>query len=318
MSKPVISINPEFNENILKGRIRTGLTAYAACDALGVPWEGKRPEEIIADQIETIPSRDDLPQGSTSDDTALTLLVSKHIIEQNGTIDQYRFLRELSHKAPAIRRMGPSTRAAVDYFIKTGSMIKEGGNTNGAAMRALPLGWAIPVSIPEKRRDQIVKLSRTTHKGPDAIVGASVIAAMASLAVEGCSIQALLEIGHKESGTMAARLKGGYGVYRNISNVLEDKWIRSPAGISIEVPETLAAVFYILKQNRSLKEAVISSVKLGGDTDTTACLVGGLLGCRGIELEDEITWLGLVKLPTEQEINEISNGIARLRMSHYD
>ncbi len=36
-------------------RIRAGLVAFAAGDALGVPWEGRPPHEIDPDQVTAIP-----------------------------------------------------------------------------------------------------------------------------------------------------------------------------------------------------------------------------------------------------------------------
>ena len=36
--------------------------------------------------------------------------------------------------------------------------------------------------------------------------------------------------------------------------------------------------FYYLKKNISYREALIDILQKGGDTDTNACIIGGLLG----------------------------------------
>ena len=65
--------------------IRAGILAYAAGDALGVPWEGKPPEEVDWEALEELPARGDWPRGSTSDDTDQLLLVARYLAEENGS-----------------------------------------------------------------------------------------------------------------------------------------------------------------------------------------------------------------------------------------
>jgi hypothetical protein len=58
-------------------RVRAGVVAYAAGDALGVPWEGRPASAIRWEAIDQIPTRGDWPAGATSDDTAQLLLVAR-------------------------------------------------------------------------------------------------------------------------------------------------------------------------------------------------------------------------------------------------
>jgi ADP-ribosyl-[dinitrogen reductase] hydrolase len=66
------------------------------------------------------------------------------------------------------------------------------GNTVGAAMRALPIGWAMPPAAAEQRRATTIRLSSTTHGAPAAIASACVVAAMASWALERWPIDAVV------------------------------------------------------------------------------------------------------------------------------
>src|SRR3954454_4199779 len=159
----------------IRDRIRAGLVAYAAGDAAGIPWEGCT-SPIDPEAIDEIPHRSGWPSGATSDDTALTLVVSDYLAERGAVVDEHDFLIRLAAAVPRIRGIGPSTHAAVARFTHDGTVHAKSGDTNGAAMRALPFGWAIPHN--DLRRTLVVGLSRTTHGAPQAIGAACVVAAM--------------------------------------------------------------------------------------------------------------------------------------------
>ena len=167
----------------LAGRIDGALTAYAYGDALGVPWENAPASSVdaAADQIEELPAREGWPRCATSDDTALTLLVAHHLADRDGDGDPAAFLAELAGQAPAIRGLGPTTTAAIERFRCGGETVASPGRaTNGAAMRALPIGWVLPHDQAERRRQVTIAMSRATHAHPAALVAACVIAACAS------------------------------------------------------------------------------------------------------------------------------------------
>lgn len=46
----------------------------------------------------------------------------------------------------------PLADRAIEHFRTTGELPTSGGTTNGAPMRALPAGWAIPLDDPDRRR----------------------------------------------------------------------------------------------------------------------------------------------------------------------
>jgi ADP-ribosylglycohydrolase len=56
-------------------------------------------------------------------------------------------------------------------------------------------------------------------------------------------------------------------------------------------------VLYVLREARSLVTAMKSAVAMGGDTDTTAAIVGGILGCQLQDVTADILWLPRVVLP---------------------
>jgi ADP-ribosyl-[dinitrogen reductase] hydrolase len=57
------------------------------------------------------------------------------------------------------------------------------------------------------------------------------------------------------------------------------------------------------------------AVSIGGDTDTAAAIVGGVLGCRSENIEPEIPWLARVVLPESELIEATATGLHDLRRS---
>ncbi|HEX6527873.1 MAG TPA: ADP-ribosylglycohydrolase family protein [Streptosporangiaceae bacterium] len=132
----------------LGGRIGGALTAYACGDALGVPWESRpgASAQPTPGQIEQMPAREGWPRGATSDDTALTLLVARHLADQDGDGDPAAFMADLAKEEPAIKGLGPTTTAAIERFRREGRPIaspkRRATNRGGDASAAHRLGAA--------------------------------------------------------------------------------------------------------------------------------------------------------------------------------
>ena len=167
-----------------------------------MPWESPPDANAHATpgQIEQLPAREGWPRGATSDDTALTLLVAHHLADRDGDGDPAAFLADLAEQEAAIRGLGPTTTAAIERFRRGDEAVGSPGRaTNGAAMRALPIGWVLPHDQAERRRQVTIAMSRATHADPAALVAACVIAACASWALEGASPSMLLEAATDEA-----------------------------------------------------------------------------------------------------------------------
>jgi ADP-ribosyl-[dinitrogen reductase] hydrolase len=295
--------------------IRAGILAYAAGDALGVPWEGKPPEGVRWEALEELPARGDWPRGSTSDDTDQLLLVARYITETKGRVDEREFLTRLAKALPRMRGAGPTTRAAVKRFVQTGELHAREGSSIGAAMRALPFGWATPVAASAQRRKLTVRLSRTTHGAPDAIMSACVVAEMAAWAIEQHPIDAVVAAGLDE----AERMRGSYGLHpgtmQPIRQAASGTWGPYRAGMALDAVATVASVMLVLRESRGLATAMKQAVALGGDTDTAAAIVGGILGSQARDVEDEVPWLSSVILPERETVEATAARLWGLRES---
>jgi ADP-ribosyl-[dinitrogen reductase] hydrolase len=297
--------------------IRAGIIAYAAGDALGVPWEGRTPDQVPWEKLEELPARGDWLQGATSDDTEQLLLVAQHLIQANGQINERDFLARLAKALPTMRGAGPTTQAAVRRFLATGELYATDGSSIGAAMRALPVGWATPVAAGERRRKLAIRLSRTTHGAPEAIACASVVAEMAAWAIEQHPLGEVVAAGVREAEYLGELYALYPGALQTLRQAARGDWSPSTAKLAADAVTTLASVLHVLREATGLAKTMKHTVALGGDTDTAAAIVGGLLGCRSQNIEAEIPWLPRVALPDLELIDAVATGLHDLRRTSH-
>ncbi len=296
------------------GRIAAGLLGYAYGDAVGLPWEGRPPAEIDMAQVPSLPVRPNWSKGATSDDTALTVLVAEHLVASRGP-DGAGFLARLAERAPSLKGLGPSTTGAIEHFRRTGAPQAGNGNTNGALMRSLPIGWALPLDRAQDRRAWTIELSRATHPGPEACCAALVGAACGAWAIEQADSSLLLEVALEEVAA-AQEACGADGRIKDMLSALAAKqWQPDPERLDLDPYETLARVLWCILTEPRLPEALMLAVRIGGDTDTVAALVGGLLGCRQTPdaVRAEVPWSADVDAPDDALMGRLAAGIADLR-----
>jgi ADP-ribosylglycohydrolase len=296
-------------------RIEAGLIAYACGDAFGLPWEGVGPEAVDAGVLTDLPATKNWASGETSDDTALTLLVAKHLATTRDANAQL-FAETLITAAPSIRGMGPSTTAAIEQLRTTGRSFVDGGTTNGAVMRSLPIGWAMPLDDVEARREWTIALSRVTHNDPNAMGAACVGAACAAWALEGASPELLLVIAREEAVGAARACGADARLAEMLDELAAGSWQPNPTGVTLDPCDTFVTAMWCIAQERELAAAMNAAVRAGGDTDTTAAIVGGLLGCtmRRDDVEAALPWHERVAKPEQSLVAFAANGLADLRL----
>jgi ADP-ribosylglycohydrolase len=263
--------------------------------------------------LEELPARGDWPRGSTSDDTDQLLLVARYLIEANGQVDERGFLTRLAKALPGIRGVGPTTSAAVRRFIQTGEAQATEGSSIGAAMRALPFGWATSVAAIEQRRELTVRLSRATHGAPAAIMSACVVATMAAWAIEQHPIDAVVAAGLREADHLAELYALGPAILQPLRQAADGDWGPYKPGTPLDAVTTLASILYVLREAKGLATALKCVVALGGDTDTAAAIVGGILGCQTKDIDSAIPWLSRVVLPKTEMVQAIAAALWELR-----
>ena len=293
-------------------RIAAGLRAFVAGDALGVPWEGVPPEAVDRDRLFELPARHGWPQGATSDDTAQMMLVSRLLADTSGRPAAEQFVRRLHDAAAEIRGMGPTTKASLARFAETGELPQppadpHDGATNGAAMRMVPVGWIIPATDPDRRRALVRELARGTHPSPIAIGAACVVAAMAAGGLE--DPNAILAAAVAEVEWL------GLPEFDDVRRAADGAWTPPPGGTTLDAAPTAAAVTHVIQASTGAADAMTSAVLLGGDTDTVAAIVGGILG--GTSGQDAPHWWSRVAFPEDPEVDGLAARLAALRSKRY-
>ncbi|TMR93043.1 ADP-ribosylglycohydrolase family protein [Nonomuraea basaltis] len=276
-------------------RILNGLTGFCCGDALGVPWEGEPPQAILL--TDTLTAREGWPLGSTSDDTEQLILLAQNLIRSGGS--EAAFLNTLAAALPAMRGAGPTTRRAVARFEATGSLVADGGATNGAMMRVLPIGWTLPATDAERRRELVIRMTKTTHADPKAIATACAVAAMGSWALESYAAEDLITIAQEELDHFSVPHAAG--------------WKPDSSGVSLDVMDTLGAILHVLHLHDEPVGAMRYAVSLGGDTDTVAAIIGGILSCRQDSVD--IPWAPQVAFPAG--LDALAEGLSAMRRAAY-
>jgi ADP-ribosyl-[dinitrogen reductase] hydrolase len=292
-------------------RIEAAIIAFAAADAYGAPWEGVPPQRLREAELARVPRREDWPRGATSDDTAQLILTARVLC--CGERDLQRgFIELLAAGFPQMRGAGPTTTAAVRRWLESGQLGAGEGGTNGAAMRALPIGWGTPAGDSEGRRAKVLSISRATHGAPGALIAAGTVAAMGSWALDRVPTEGICAQAVGEAAALGSAL-GAEVDLAALEAAAQGAWTPPAAGISLDATETVTAVLHVLQGAEGLADAIEAAVRLGGDTDTVAAIVAGVLASQGADPASELPWLGQVQLPDANLIESLASGLAEKR-----
>ena len=129
---------------------------------------------------------------------------------------------------------------------------------NGAAMRAAAVG-AYFAEDPDRRTQAVETVARLTHTDPRAILGAQLVALAAACAARG-------------EEPLFPPLAAEIAPHWPLDFASE----RGPTGYVMQsVPAALGAW---LRHPRDFRSAVTEAIALGGDADTVAAIVGGIVG----------------------------------------
>lgn len=212
-------------------------------------------------------------RSSYTDDSIMTMAVAYWLLKDKE--HSYQGLEdimvEFGHKFPcpmggygggfrcwlfhprALRQYGVSP-----YDSKTGRH-PYGSYGNGSAMRASACGWFFDTL---EETERVAGISAAiTHNHPEGIKGAQATAATIFMARNGASKDEIKEYIEKTYG---------YNVHRTWEDIhREYYWQASCQGT---VPQALIA--FLTSSN--FEDAIRRAVSLGGDSDTLACITGGM------------------------------------------
>jgi ADP-ribosylglycohydrolase len=186
-----------------------------------------------------------------TDDTVLTVAIAKAIMRK---IDYATSLKTFGAKYP---RAGYGASFFRWIFSSDTKPYNSWGN--GSAMRVSPVGFAFASEDEVLKEAQ--KSAQVTHNHPEGIKGAQAVALAIFLARSGKSKNAIKsEITHRF----------GYHLDRKIDDIRPH--YHFDVSCQGSVPESIIAFL----EGENFEDTIRKGVSLGGDSDTIACIAGGI------------------------------------------
>lgn len=310
-------------------RIAGGLYGLLVGDALGVPYEFYEANELpVYEKIEMTPpagfqkTYPRIAAGTWSDDGAQALCLMDSLLK-NGKFSLKAYSDALLAwyeegfwaVGGVVFDVGIQTADALNAYKRgipatdCGLMNPE-GKGNGALMRVLPLAlWHFVQEDTdlEKRSRELVRDAHSQCQITHGHLCNQVCCALYCLAAQG-----LLE-GKEAREAIQEGVCALRSIYREQPEYERElEWSVRP-DIPWEgrgtgyVVDCLRSAFMILEQASDYEDAIKRAVLLGNDTDTTACVTGGLAGIRyGLRKIPE-RWLNALK-----EREKVENLLAQL------
>jgi ADP-ribosylglycohydrolase len=217
-------------------------------DIIGSIWEGKQSKTKDVELFNEY--------STFTDDTVLTLAVAEAILEKRDYQSEIiRYYKKYPHAG-------------------YGHMFKEWANSskpqpyksygNGSAMRVSPIAYAFDDL--ETVLKEAGKSAEITHNSPDGIAGAKALALAIFMARKG---ESRSEIRSQISKRFSFTIVDSLEELRNYNN---ENWI--VIGTSIE--ESVPAALLCFLDSNDFEDTIRNALYLGGDTDTIACMAGGI------------------------------------------
>ena len=198
-----------------------------------------------------------------TDDTVLTVAVA-HAIMTDG--DYASALKSFGLKYP---RRGYG--GFFQDWLESSKSKPYNSWGNGSAMRVSPVGFAFD-SV-EEVLDEAKKSAEVTHNHPEGIEGAQATALAVFLARKG-----------SEKNDIRNEIEGrfGYVLDRTVDN------IRAAYTFDVScigsVPESIIAFL----NSKDYEDTIRNAISLGGDSDTMACIAGGIAQAYYEDIPEEI------------------------------
>jgi ADP-ribosylglycohydrolase len=167
----------------------------------------------------------------------------------------------------------------------------EGSNGNGALMRILPIALRFADSSPDELLTYAHRASSLTHRHPRSLIACGFYCLMVAQLLKGSTpldaYRSAVDLGLKTCAK--ASYLAEMAPFLKFVSARIHELSESDIGSSGYVVDTLEASTWCVLNSSSFEEAVLKAVNLGGDTDTTGCVTGGLAGC----------WYGIESIPGE-------------------
>jgi len=275
-----------------RNKVLDGLFGLCVGDALGVPVEftsrSRLKENPVTDMIGW--GTHNQPPGTWSDDSSLAFCLAESLcngFDLHDIADKFcKWLYE-AYWTPhgVVFDVGNATQHAISRLKKGVNPVEAGGkdessNGNGSLMRILPLAYYLEKSSKLQQFEITHQVSCLTHGHIRSQIACGMYIQLAINILNGHTPKLAYEImkdvvlEYYSKQPYTAELKNFARILESDISQLPEHSIKS----SGYVVDTLEASMWALLNNNSYKDTVLAAVNLGGDTDTTGAVAGGLAG----------------------------------------
>ncbi|MEH1847069.1 MAG: ADP-ribosylglycohydrolase family protein [Nostoc sp.] len=270
----------------------SGLMGLCVGDALGVPVEFTSRAERVKSPVTTMLGYGtwNQPPGTWSDDSSLSFCLAECLC-RGYSLDAiansfWRWYKE-AYWTPRgdVFDIGQTTHTAI-MRLKQGVVPHQAGgkvensNGNGSLMRILPMAYCHRNLTLGELLARVHDVSAITHAHARSQMACGIYISIAVALLEGADLKTAYLQGLQDIQTI-------YSVREfllekpHFGRVLSGEIAKIPVeeiNSGGYVIDTLESSLWCLLNSSSYSEAVLKAVNLGGDTDTTAAVTGGLAG----------------------------------------
>ena len=297
------------------------LFGLAVGDALGVPVEFMRREKIAANPVVSMRGygSHNQPPGTWSDNSSLSFCLAEALTSDFSlkTIAT-NFINWMYHSywtpRGSVFDIGMTTREAIGDLVTGIRPELAGGfgpdtNGNGSLMRILPLVLYLRNKPIEERYEIVKNVSSITHAHIRSVIACFYYTEFALLLLTGCDkFEAYKQLQQTLPSFLINTVEANkteVDLFKRLFTEDIAKENESTIASSGYVLHTLEASIWCLLNTNTYYDAVLKAVNLGGDTDTTGCVTGGLAGILYAYDEIPAEWISV--LAKKENIKDLAD-----------
>jgi ADP-ribosylglycohydrolase len=305
-----------------KDRILGGLWGAVVGDALGVPVEFMSRAEVQAKPVTGMRGHGthDQEPGTWSDDSSLLICTVDSLVNHEFSPEDMgrRFLNWYEHGFWAARGdvfdVGLTTTDAL-IRIRNGVAAEHAGGreehhkSNGSLMRIVPVALRFADEPVDNLLDRVGRASSITHAHECCLMACSFYALVVKQLLAGMQPGEAYAAGRGiffQTCSESTELRQFQGISEDLHTKPEG-WVASTG----YVIHTLTASLWCLLTTNCYGDCVLKAVNLGGDTDTTGCVAGGLAGVAYGQSGVPQSWIH--QLARQPELEELFNRFSILK-----
>lgn len=278
------------NQTFQIERIQGGLWGAMVGDALGVPVEFRDRATVQAEPVTGMREYGThrQPRGTWSDDGSMILCTVDSLLNHEFDIEDLgrRFVRwmdeDLWTPHGDVFDMGGTTATALRRISKGTPAAHAGGqhedsNGNGSLMRILPVALRFSKAPTDSLIAKLEQASAVTHAHARSTMACAFFGLVTRKLLSGTSPLESVSAARVEFNDIYK----SHPEFSRFNHILEDDFALLPEGEVVStgyVLHTLHASLWCLLNTQTFSDCVLRAVNLGGDTDTTGCVAGGLAG----------------------------------------